>query len=210
MPASSSAQRGRRSRTCPWAKGGTQLNALMRTEASGLTGISTSFADGSGDAIGGALERGDVDALHLHHRVEGAPCPGGIGIADQLDELARNDLPRNAEAVFHPAALLCLGHCRERVGEAVDFGLSLRGYLERNRLIEPELWSAVQSGERPTHQRELDHQHVACLARRVVTRSAMDGIDTAVGEQRGVEISGLFGFAVEPETGGNGRHGFSS
>src|ERR1700731_4441626 len=112
MPASSSAQRGRRSRTCPWAKGGTQVNALMRTGALGSTGISTSFADSSGDAIGGTLERGDVDTLHLHHRIEGAPGAGGIGIPDQPDELARTDLPRNAEAVFQPAALLRLGHRR--------------------------------------------------------------------------------------------------
>jgi hypothetical protein len=73
----------------PRAKGGTQLNALMRTEALGSTGIRISFADGSG-GWGGALERGDVDALHLHHCVEGASCAGAIGIADQLDELARN------------------------------------------------------------------------------------------------------------------------
>jgi hypothetical protein len=38
----------------------------------------------------------------------------------------------------------------------------------------------------------------------------MDGIDMAVGEPRGIEIGGLFGFAVEPETGGKDRHGFSS
>jgi hypothetical protein len=59
------------------------LNALIRTEALGSTGISTSFADGSGgwgDAIGGALERGDVDALQLHHRVEGASCAGRFGM----------------------------------------------------------------------------------------------------------------------------------
>src|ERR1700746_499667 len=100
MPASSSAQRGRRSRTWPWAKGGTQLKALMRTGALGSTGMSTSFAGGSGDAIGGALKRGDVDALHWHYRGEGASGAGRIGIADQLDELARDDLPRNAKAVF--------------------------------------------------------------------------------------------------------------
>src|SRR3954466_12409587 len=182
MPASSSAQRGRRSRTWPWAKGGTQLNALMRTRALGSTGISISFSDGSGDAIGGALDRGNVDALHLPHRVEGASCAGGIGIADQPDQLARKDLPRKSEAVFHPAALFSLGHRRERVGEAINLGLGLQGYLERNRLIEAELWSAIQARKRPTHQRELDHQHVASLARRVVTRGAMDGVDTAVGK----------------------------
>jgi hypothetical protein len=36
----------------------------------------------------------------------------------------------------------------------------------------------------------------------------MDGINMAIGEQRGVEIGGLFGFAVEPEAGGNVSQGF--
>ena len=124
--------------------------------------------------VGGALDRRDVDALHLHHRVEGPPCPGAIGIADQPDKLAGNDLPRHAEAVFHPAALLSLGKRRECVGEAIGFGLGLHRYLERDRFIKFELWSAIQAGERLTHQCKLDQQHVACLARRVVTRCAMD------------------------------------
>jgi hypothetical protein len=34
----------------------------------------------------------------------------------------------------------------------------------------------IQAGERLTHQCELDQQHVACLARGVVTRCAMDRI----------------------------------
>jgi hypothetical protein len=80
---------------------------------------------GLGDAVGGPLERGDVDAFHLHHRVERPPCPGGIGITDQPDKLARNDLPRHAEAVFHSAALLSLGHRREYIGKAIGFGLGL-------------------------------------------------------------------------------------
>src|SRR5215467_4621662 len=42
-------------------------------------------------SVGGALECGDVDALHLHHRVEGPPCSGAIGITDQPNKLARND-----------------------------------------------------------------------------------------------------------------------
>src|SRR6476661_5789559 len=50
------------------------------------------------------LERGDVDALHLHHRLEGPSCACPIGIADQPDKLAGYDLPRHAEAVFYPAA----------------------------------------------------------------------------------------------------------
>jgi predicted DNA-binding transcriptional regulator YafY len=44
-------------------------------------------------AVGGALERGDVDALHLHHRLEGPPRAGAIGTADEPDKLTGNDLP---------------------------------------------------------------------------------------------------------------------
>ena len=43
-------------------------------------------ADGSvgrGEAICGALQRSDVDALHVHHRLEGASGTGRFGIADQ-------------------------------------------------------------------------------------------------------------------------------
>jgi hypothetical protein len=38
----------------------------------------------------------------------------------------------------------------------------------------------------------------------------MDGVDTAVGKHRDVELGGLFGFTVKPEAGGNVSHGFSS
>ena len=68
--------------------------------------------------------------------VEGPLCPGAIGVADQPDKLAGNDLPRHAEAVFHPAALLSLGDRRECIGESIGLGLGLHQYLERDRLIE--------------------------------------------------------------------------
>src|SRR6185437_12647476 len=116
----------------------------MRTEALGSTGMIGSPSGGSGGLIGGTLERRDVEALHLHHRGEDALRP--VGIANQPDELARNDLPRNAEAVLHPTALFRLGHCRERVGEAVGLFLGLDGYLERDSLAELEHRSAVQAG----------------------------------------------------------------
>jgi hypothetical protein len=102
------------------------------------------------NAVGGTLDRRDVDALHLHHRVEGPPCPGTIGIADQPDQLAGNDLPRHAEVVFHPAALLSLGDRRECVGEAIGLRLGLHRDLEGDRFIELELRSAIRAGERLT------------------------------------------------------------
>src|SRR3954451_4759013 len=125
----------------------------MRTRALGSTGMNISLLESSGgsaDAIGGALERRDVEALHVHHRLEGAPGAGAIGVAEQCDELARHDLPRNTEAIFYPAALLGFGHRRERVGDAVGLGLGLHGYLEGDRLVELERRSAIQTGERPT------------------------------------------------------------
>src|SRR4051794_19188316 len=64
------------------------------------------------------------------------------------------------------------------------------GIWNEDRLVELEQRSAIEAGERPTHQRELDHQHVSRPARRVVTRGTVDGINLAVGEQRGVEIGG--------------------
>src|SRR5215472_9070184 len=84
----------------------TGLDASFRSFGRSSLGFGD-FA-GRGDPVGGPLERGDVDALHLHHRVDGPPCPGAIGIANQPDKLAGNDPPRHTEAVFHPAALLSL------------------------------------------------------------------------------------------------------
>src|SRR5207237_874591 len=83
--------------------------AFMPLRSLGRGSLGFGGLGGWGDAVGGALDRGDVDALHLHHRFEGTPCPGAIGIADQPDKLAGNDLPRHAEPVFHAAALLSLG-----------------------------------------------------------------------------------------------------
>ena len=84
--------------------------------------------------MGGTLDRGDVDALHFHHRLEGPSCPGVIRIADQPDKLAGNDLPRHAKAVFHPAALLSFGDRRECLGEAIRLGLGFYRYLKKRSL----------------------------------------------------------------------------
>src|SRR5215831_19926596 len=53
MPASSRAQRARRSRTCPWANSGTHLNAeivIMRCAPCDLRGISRKLVEGRGPA----------------------------------------------------------------------------------------------------------------------------------------------------------------
>ena len=111
-----------------------------------------------------------------------------------------DNLPREAIAILDPAALLGLRHGRQRVAQAVDLGLRLDWNLERHRFVELEERPAVETREALSHQRELDHEHVARLARRIVARRAMDSVDTAVGQDRGIEVRGFLGRAVEPET----------
>src|ERR1700722_18896708 len=145
----------------------------MRTEAWGWTGIGFLRRRGSGgldEAIGGTLERGDVDPLHPHHRVESALGSGGIGAADEPRKLPRHNLPGEAIAILDPAALLGLRHGRQRVAQAVDLGLRLNWNLERHRLIELKERPAVETREGLPHQGELDHQHIARLAGWIIAR----------------------------------------
>ena len=58
------------------------------------------------------LDRGDVDLLHAHHRIERALCFIAAG-RHRLRQHARRDLPGDAPLVFAPAALRSPGrHCR--------------------------------------------------------------------------------------------------
>ena len=49
-------------------------------------------------------ERCDVELLHAEHRLHRALGASRIGIAEQLRERPRHDLPREAEAILQPAA----------------------------------------------------------------------------------------------------------
>src|SRR5262249_43488957 len=51
-----------------------------------------------------SLDRGDVDFLHPHHRVESALCFIAAG-CECVGQHARRDLPRNPPLVFAPPAL---------------------------------------------------------------------------------------------------------
>jgi len=133
--------------------------------------------------IGGAFECGDVDALHLHHRVEGPLGASGIGVAEQPCQLARYDLPRQAIAILHPAALFGLWHRRQGVAQAVDLGLCLDRNLERDSLVELEERTAVEAHEGLPHKCEFDCQNVARLARWIVARRAVDSVDMTIRQQ---------------------------
>src|SRR5690242_53098 len=68
--------------------------------------ISMNFTGGFLSAsVARLLQRGDVELAHLQHRRHDALRPRGIGVARELDHLARHDLPRDAELVLQPAAV---------------------------------------------------------------------------------------------------------
>ena len=129
------------------------------------------------------FDRGDVDPLHGQHRLHGALRLGGIGIGHQREQAFRHDLPRQAELVLHPAALLGFWNRGERCGQPVDLVLILAIDLKRERLVEGEVRPTVQTDELPSSERELDRQHVALLAARIIGWRAVDGIHMRVGQQ---------------------------
>src|SRR5580658_5341140 len=76
------------------------------------------------------LDGGDVDFLHRHHRLEGAPGLTATG-RKRLGERARGDLPGEAPAVLAPPALTFLAAIADdRVPVAVRLFLSVRRDLE--------------------------------------------------------------------------------
>jgi putative ABC transport system substrate-binding protein len=60
----------------------------------------------------------------------------GTRIGQQLEQPPGYDLPREAEPVLYPAALLGLGDRGERIGQPVDLRLIVAIDLERDRLVE--------------------------------------------------------------------------
>ena len=96
------------------------------------------------DAGGGGFDRGDVDLAHLQHRLHGTMRAIRIGVADELDEPIRDDLPRESPPVLQPAARLLLPAVGDQ-GRPVAVDLLLVGArdVERDRLGERELRSGI-------------------------------------------------------------------
>src|SRR5690349_19941565 len=85
----------------------------------------------------GLPQLGDVELRLTEHDFHGPLRAGRIGAADQLVQLARHDLPGDAEAVLEPAAHARLAAARDQcVPVAVDLGLVLAVDEERDRLVE--------------------------------------------------------------------------
>src|SRR5262249_45972909 len=77
--------------------------------------------------------------------------------------------------------------------------LILGGDLERERLVVLERRPAIEAEAGNAGDCELDRQHVARLARRIIAGRPMDGFDRAVGKSLGIEPGGSLGVLVVPE-----------
>src|SRR6185436_5796035 len=91
-----------------------------------------------------AIERGDVDLAHAHHRSEGT-ARGFATSGHELHQALRRDLPGQAEAVLAPAAgtLLATAVLDDRLPIAVGLFLVFRRDLEADRFVELELGATV-------------------------------------------------------------------
>src|SRR5919204_2136053 len=80
----------------------------------------------------GALQRLDLELAHLQHRAHHALRLLRIGVADQLQEDGRHDLPRDSVLVLQPAARSLLAAFRELLPQLVDLFLRLAIDHERH------------------------------------------------------------------------------
>jgi hypothetical protein len=120
----------------------------------------TQFANNSSAAPRG-LDRGDVDFLHIHHRIERAFCFSAAG-SHRLYQHARRDLPGDAPFVLAPAARAFLAAIADdgipvAVGLLLIVGRDLKreGFVmfERGPAIEAETWDAGDREFRPSARR---------------------------------------------------------
>ena len=155
------------------------------------------FIEGSPPSCG--IDPGDVDLLHLHHRLE-RPLRLRAAGGHRLGQGARRDLPGNAPLVLAPAAFAFLAAIADDgVPVAVGLLLIVGGDLEGKRLAVREHGSAIEADAGNAAHGEVDRQHVALLARGIVARRAKHGLHDAVGKQRCVEARRLLGILLVPQ-----------
>src|SRR5215471_18546385 len=83
------------------------------------------------------LDSDDVDLLHRHHRLHGAPGRSRIAIVNRRHQRAGHDLPAHAELVLAPTTHAFLTTVsNNRIPVAVGFLLRIGEDLERNGFVE--------------------------------------------------------------------------
>jgi len=128
---------------------------------------------GSRPTASSCLDRGDVDLLHLHHRIERALGSSRIGVRDRLRQRDRGNLPGQSPFVLAPAARALLAAVADdRVPVTICFVLVSGGDLKRECFVVLEHRSAVEPEAGNPHYREFDRQHVAHFPVRKVSRRA--------------------------------------
>ncbi len=144
------------------------------------------------------LQLTNLDLRHLHHRAHDAIRLCLVGIAHQLPQLRRNDLPGEPELVLEPAALALLPALRELLPVRVHLLLVLAFDHEGDGLAELEVRPAVQRHEGLTLELEPDdHDPALGPGSGVAVVRRLD--DFGIGEDRTVELSGLLGLMVIPD-----------
>src|SRR4029453_790195 len=110
------------------------------------------------------LDRGDVDLLHVHHRIKRA---FGLTAAcrHRLHQDARRDLPGHPPLVFAPAARALLAAVADDgIPVAVGLILVVSGDLEREGFVMFERGTSVEADTGNAGNFELDYQHISILA----------------------------------------------
>lgn len=95
------------------------------------------------------LQCGETELPHAHHGLEGAPRSFGLMIFEHLCHALWHDLPREAEFVHQPSALLRGGIAAraELIPESVHFLLHIALDLEGDGFVELEDRPANERGE---------------------------------------------------------------
>src|SRR5512135_2281010 len=94
-------------------------------------------------------KRRDVELLHLQQGRHDSLAPARVSIGHHVRQGGGQDLPRYAESVFEPAALLrrFIAAGAEAVPVVVQLLLGIATHLERDRFIELEYRASIQGGE---------------------------------------------------------------
>src|SRR5258706_3041149 len=145
------------------------------------------------------LDDGDVELLHRHHRMEATLCTSAPS-RKPIGQRARGALPAEAPAVLAPTArAFRAAIADDRVPVTVRLFLTVRRDLEGKGLGVPERRAAVEAETGNAHDRELDRQHIALLAARIVTGSLVNSGHLTIRKGGGVETRRLVRVFVEPQ-----------
>ena len=114
-----------------------------------------------------------------------------------------HDLPGHPVSVLQPAARTFLAAIGKPLPEVIDLVLGVARHLKRDRLVEFELWTAIEGDERLPVDLEFDGQDRSGLFAVRLTADfsvAAYSLEPGIFEYRYVEFRRLLSLCVEPQT----------